>query len=73
MWKEVVEKAIDAKAKANLQLPSLTRKIDSRYLKDYKLSVKKDKEYNRNWKHWNRDKDKIKSHILLSTNTQPQV
>ncbi len=43
-WEEVVEKAGDAKAKANLQPPFYIRKIDSRCPKGHHPSAKKDKE-----------------------------
>ncbi len=44
MSNKVVEKAVDVKAKANLQPLSRTREIDFRYPRDYKLLVKKDKD-----------------------------
>ncbi len=75
MWDEVVEKAVDIEAKANLQPPFGTKKIDSRYLKGYRPSVKKDKN-NAYWEHhnkvFNKDKDKAKSHNSSSAN-QPQT
>ncbi len=64
MWEEVMEKADDVKAKANLQPPFYVREIDSRYSKDYCLLTKKDKE-DSYWKPRNetsKDKDKTKSH-----------
>ncbi len=69
---EVGEKAVDAKAKTSLQSPSGTREIDSRCPKGYMPSVKKDKE-NTNWEHWNRVKDKTKSHNLFFANSQAQT
>ncbi len=71
----MVEKAVDVKAKASLQPPSGTRKIDFRCPKGYKPSVKKDKD-DANRKHRdeapNKDKDKAKSYNSSSTN-QPQT
>ncbi len=46
VWDKVVEKAVDAKAKASLQPPSETREIDSRCPKRYRPSVKKNKDDN---------------------------
>ena len=43
LWKEMVEKAIDIKVKASLQSPFGIRKINSKYPKGYKPSVKKEK------------------------------
>lgn len=40
----MVEKAVNAKVKASLQPPFGTRQIDFRYLKGYRLFVKKDKD-----------------------------
>lgn len=37
-----MENVIDVKAKTNLQTPFKTRKINSKYPKNYKLLVKKD-------------------------------
>ncbi len=75
MWDEVVEKAVNVEAKANLQQPSRTRKIDSRCPKRYSALVKKDK-YNTCREDRNpvskRDKDKAKSHNSSSVN-QPQI
>ncbi len=42
MWEEVVEKAGDVEAKANLQPPFNIREIDSRCPKSYCLLAKKD-------------------------------
>ena len=69
-----MEKVGDAKAKANLQPPFHVREIDSKCLKGYCLSVKKDKE-DVNREHHDKaskDKDKAKSHTPSSTN-QPQA
>ena len=72
----MLEKAVDAEAKASLQPPSGTRKIDSRCPKRYKPSVKKDKDdayrEQRN-KAFNRDKEKAKSYNPLSPANQPQT
>ena len=40
----MVEKAIDIKEKASLQPPSKIKEIDSKCPKDYKPSIKKDKD-----------------------------
>lgn len=56
----MVEKAGNIKTKANLQLLFGIRKINSRYLRDYRLLVKKDKD-NANQKHRDGDKDKNKA------------
>lgn len=67
----MVEKAVNTKAKAGLQLLFGTREINARCLKRYRLSVKKDKDdtyqeyYN---KVSNKDKDKIKSYNFSFTN-----
>ncbi len=75
MWDEIVEKTVDIKAKANLQSPSGTKEIDSRYPKRYRLSVKKNKN-DAYWEHhdktFNKDKDKTKSHNSSFAN-QPQT
>ena len=72
----MVEKAIDAEAKASLQPPSGTRKIDSRCPERYKPLVKKNKD-NAYWeqynKAFNRDKEKAKSHNLSSFANQSQI
>ncbi len=68
----MVEKAINTKVEANLQPPSKTKEINSRCLRGYRPSVKKDKD-DANWKH--RDeapKNKTKSHNSSSIN-QPQI
>ncbi len=65
VWKELVEKAGDTKAKANLQPLFYVKEIDSRYPKGYRPLAKKDKKNpyleSRN-KASNKDKDKAKSH-----------
>ncbi len=72
----MVEKALDVEVKANLQPPSGTREINSRCPRDYRLSIKKDKD-NVNQEHRdeipNQDKDKVKSHNSSSANSQPQT
>lgn len=61
--------------KVSLQSPSGTKKIDSRCLKNYRPSVKKDKN-DANWEHQdevsNKDKEKTKSHNFSSAH-QPQT
>lgn len=44
MWDRMIEKTINAEANTSLQQPSGTKKIDSRYLKNYRLSVKQYKD-----------------------------
>lgn len=61
----MIEKTINTKAKAGLQLLFRTKKINARYSKRYRLSVKKDKDDNYQEyydKASNKDKDNIKSH-----------
>ncbi len=73
-WEEVVEKAVNAEAKASLQPPSGTREIDSRCPKGFRPSVKKDKdEANREHRDRDKDKDKAKPHNPSSANSQPQT
>ena len=43
LWEEVIEKAVDTKAKASLQLPSKTNEINFKHFKNYKPSAKKEK------------------------------
>ena len=68
---KVMKKVGDIEVKANLQPPFYVREIDSRYLKNYCLSVKKDKD-NANQEHWNeafsKDKEKTKSYNPFSAN-----
>ena len=70
MCEEVVEKAGDTKAKANLQPPSYVWKINSRCPKGYRLFSKKDKEdtqreyYDETFK----DREKAKFYTLSITN-----
>ncbi len=68
----MVEKAIDAKVKVNLQPLSRTKEINSKCLKGYRLLVKKNK-HDVNQKHQDgTPKDKVKSHNSSSAN-QPQT
>lgn len=53
----MVEKAVNAKAKASFQSTSRTKEIDFKCPKDYKLA-KKDKD-KANHKHWDRNKNKF--------------
>ena len=55
----MVEKTRDIEAKANLQLPFYIRKIDSKCLKGYCPSVKKDKK-DANWEYRNEASSKNK-------------
>ncbi len=72
MWDIVVKKAINIEANINLQSPSGIREIDSRYPKDYKLLVKKDKDNTNQEYQDEAPKDKAKSHNSFSAN-QPQI
>lgn len=67
-----MEKAVDAEVKVNLQLPFGTKKINSRCLKNYRPSVKKDND-NANWEHHDKTlKNKAKSYNSFSAN-QSQI
>ncbi len=67
MWKEVVEKTSDVKAKANLQPPFYVREIDSKCPKGHRPSVKKDKE-DTYWEPYNKtSKDKNKTEFQTSS------
>ena len=69
-----MDKAINVKAKAGLQLDSMIKEIDSRCPKVHRPLVKKDKD-NAYWEYHNeasKDKEKAKSHPLSSAN-QPQT
>ena len=59
-WDEVVDKTIDAKAKASLQASSETKEIDSRYSWSQRPTRKDDKD--------SKDFEKNKSSQNLSTN-----
>ncbi len=74
-WKEVVEKAGDTQAKANLQPPFYVRDIDARCLKGHCLSARKTKK-DTYWEPQNetfKDKDKAKSHSSSASANQPQT
>lgn len=64
----MIEKAIDVKAKTSLQPASETRKIDFKYLKNYRLLAKKDK-IKANQEHRDRNKDMAKFYNLSLVNT----
>lgn len=66
LWKEVVKKAVNAKVKTSLQIPSKTTKIDSRYPKGYRPSAKKNNEESIQ-KHWDRDKAKFHNPSLTNS------
>ncbi len=72
----MIEKAVDTKVKTSLQASSGIRKINSRYLKGYKLLAKKDKD-DANRVHQdeapNKDKNKAKSYNSSSANSQLQT
>ena len=68
LWEEVVEKAGDAEAKANLQPPSYVWEIDVRSPKNYRLSSKKNKENIQRQHHNEAPKNKGKSQIPATTN-----
>ena len=75
LCKEVVEKFIDAEAKASLQPFFWGLKIDSKYLKGYKPSTNQKKGKNSE-KHQDGDKDKnkTKSHNpTVANKSQPQT
>ena len=67
MWEEILEKAVNVKAKASLQPLLGTRKIDSRYLKGYRPSAKKEKN-KANQKHRDENNNKAKSANFLFAN-----
>ncbi len=74
VWNKVIEKAINIEVKASLQLPFKIREIDSRYLRNYRPSIKKNKDdANREYRNRNKDKHKAKSHNISPTNSQPQT
>ena len=75
-WDKIVEKAVDVKAKASLQLPSGTREINSKCPKKYRPLVKKDMDdayWEQRNKASNRNKKKAKSHNPSSFTNQPQT
>ena len=71
LWEEIVEKAVNVKAKTCLQPFFETKKINLKCAKSYKLSAKKEKNKT-SQKHqdevFNKDKDKAKSYNSFSTN-----
>ncbi len=72
MWDKVIEKAINTEAKANLQLPFEMIEINSRCLRGYRPTVKKDKD-NINREHRDETpKFKARFHNSFSAN-QPQT
>ena len=74
MWKEVVEKTGNTKAKSNLQPAFYVREIDSRCPKSHCPLVKKNKK-DTYWEHHNevfKDKEKDKSYNLSFAN-QAQI
>ncbi len=70
-WEEVVEKAGDAEAKANLQPPFYVRDIDVRCLKGHCPSSKnKEDTYREPQSEASKDKDKAKSHSSSTSANQ---
>ncbi len=74
-WEEVVEKAGNAEAKANLQSPFYVRDIDARCPKGHRPLSKKNKEdtYREPQSEASKDKDKAKSHSSPTSANQPQI
>ncbi len=74
-WEEVVEKAGNIEAKANLQPPFYIRDIDARCPKSHHLSAEKDKEdtYREPQNEASKDKNKAKSHSSSTSTNQPQT
>ncbi len=74
-WEEVVKKADDVEAKANLQPPFYVRDINPRCPKGHRLSSRKDKEdtYRELQNEAFKDKDKAKSHSSSTSANQPQT
>ncbi len=70
-----MEKAGDAKAKANLQPLFYVRDIDAKCPKNHRSSAKKDKEdtYRELQNEASKDKDKAKSHSSSTSANQPQT
>ncbi len=68
VWEEVVEKAGDAEAKANLQPPFYIREIDSRCPKGHRPSAKKKNTYWEPRDEACKDKDKAKSQTSFCAN-----
>lgn len=72
----MIKKAINKKAKVNLQLLSETKEIDFKYLRGYWLLVKKDKNNaNQEYQDEISNKDKNKAIIYNSSfaNSQPKI
>ncbi len=61
----MIEKVINVEAKVSLQSPLVTKKIDFKCLKDYRLTKKDKNEANREYQ----DGNKAKSHNLSPINT----
>ncbi len=74
-WEEVVEKASDVEAKANLQPPFYVRDIDIRCPKGHRPSAKKNKEntYREPQNKAFKDKNKAKSYSFSISTNQPQT
>lgn len=70
MWKEVVEKSVDIKAKISLQPLSETKQIGLRCEKDY-MPTKKDESNKNNRDHWDRDKNKSIKNLTTANVNQP--
>ncbi len=75
MWKEVIKKVDDIKAKVNLQPPFYIRKINFKYPKGYRPTAKKDKEdtYQKTRDEAFKDKDKAKSYNSSTSANQPKT
>ncbi len=71
-WEEVVEKAGNAEAKANLQPPFYFKEIDSRYPKGHHPLAKKEDTYWEPCDETSSNKNRAKSQISSSAN-QPQT
>lgn len=67
LWEEAIEKVVDAKANAGLQLPLGTKQINSGCLRGNPLSIKKDREYEITWN------DKAKSHTAPANASPTQA
>ncbi len=74
-WEEVVEKAGDAEAKANLQPPFYVREIDASCPNGHRPLAKKDKEdtYLEPQNEASKNNDKAKSHSSSTFTNQPQT
>ena len=67
----MVEKTNDAKIIISLQLLLKTKKINSRYLKGYRLA--KNNKDTTNWYHWDRKKNKSASNPAFTNISLPQI